>query len=685
MKMLLKWVLGMVAALAALLLVLSIALPLLIDPNNYKDRISAAVKHDTGRDLLIAGEIQWKVLPSIGMKFKDLSLGNRAGFGERSMLDVEEATVSLALWPLLSRQVEIHRIKLAGVTAYLRSNADGLNNWQDLSKTYRAGGEVLTGVYDVPADFEIEVRGGAIEFLNAGREPQIEGFSDRTPEGPVQTFELQGELTLEIPQWGLAGTLGYQGLAQADVGAKLLGIDSLALSFTLPAGADQAGPGIVAQAVTDAIIDLPGNQVRFRDLHAQLQNMVIDGMLDVTSLTGEMAYSGELQVAEFNPKDLAASLGIEAPQTRNPGALTKLGARASFSGGAQGVVFPDLVATLDESTLSGEVSLRSFAPLQMTFKLGVNALNLDDYAILAGGAQAEDAVAAEGAGLLVGSMLFFTGEGQLSVARLTMFGLTAEDISMGLISQPDEIRLFPIISRFYGGQHQGDIRIDLSGPLPVLTANQMATGFDAAGLMRDLAGSERLRGTGDVYFQVRSELGSRETALRTLSGDAGFSLLDGAIEGVDLASAVEWAGALLGKPPQDEPGQAMETSLPFSEIIATGVITRGVLESEDLLLSSPYVEATGSGKVNLVDGTVNYLVEPVPVGDLALRLPEEYRGVAIPVRLGGKLSAPSVSLDVAGGIIAAQKLQLGDTAGELADQLLKGLLGGEKDKQDEKD
>jgi AsmA protein len=682
MRSLLKWILAVSVTLTVLLVVLGLVLPLIVDPNNYKDRISAAVRQETGRELVIHGDISWQVFPSLGLEINEVRLGNRAGFGERPMLEITDATVSVALWPLLNRQIIIRSVDLDGVSAYLRENSDGSSNWQDLSATFRASGETAENTA-THATFEIEVSAGDIELSSIARNLDIDGFEAPAAGGIAsQAFALQGGLTLSIPQLELTGELEYTGFVQADAAGRVLALEGLELGFDGRTGAEDEAQALELQASADGLIDLASDRASFSNLALRLFDLALSGELHVTSLRGDMSLGGALQLAEFSPKSLMASMGMQALQTRNPGALTRVQAQASLGGAMGAVEVSGLEMMLDESRLVGNLVIRSFVPLQMDFNLAMDTLDLDDYAVLQDEADAEQ-VAAEGAGLLVGSMLFFTGEGKLEIKRLTMLGLHAQEVRLGLISHGNEIRLFPISSSIYGGQHQGDVRVVFGGQWPVLTANQMVTGLDTNALLQDLSGNDRLQGSADVYFQVRSQLGNAEMARRTLSGDVGFSVLDGAIEGVDIRGTVQKLRVLLGQADESTPAQPQGGGLEFTEIFATGVIERGVLRSDDLVVRSPDLEAIGSGTVNLVDETINYLIEPVPVNELAQQLPEEYRGIAIPIRVSGNLFEPTVTLDLVGGIVAANEARLLDKAGDAADQLLEGLFGKKDDKQRE--
>ncbi len=677
MNRILKWILAVAATVAILLVALSVALPILLDPNNYKNEINAAVLQRTGRELTIAGDISWRVFPSVGLQIEQLSLANRAGFGARPMLEVSEASIVVELLPLFRRQIEIDRVDLEGLAAYLRSNEDGHNNWEDLARRGAAA------VQEAPAEMEIELSAGNITLKNTARSVDLDGFNTgSSPVIPAQAFTLEGAFKLNFLQKQLAGEANFDGLIQILRGQGLLGFQDVEFFFSGTRGPVEDSTPLELQASTDITVDLGRDQATLTDLTLQLFDLTAAGSLDITQLSTELKYGGRLQVAEFSPRQLLQDLGMEAPQTKEPDALRNMQAELDFSGSATGVNITGLQLVLDRSTLDGRLGVESFDPLQLSFNLDIDTLNLDDYSLIP---VAEENVEVGGAGLAVGSMLLFTGGGEITVEHLVSSGLTATDFKVTLRSNANEIRLFPMSSRFYGGQHQGDVRIVFGAGQPLLTLNQLVTGFETSMLFRDLAGMDRLHGKGDVYLKVRANLGNEEQIRRSLTGDAGLSIVDGAIDDRDVRGAVDKVTALLGRRDGVAPAIGAGDRLEFSELIVTGLIERGILASDDLVLRSALVNASGEGTVNLVDETINYVIYPVLVNELAAQVPEDYRGMSIPVRVSGNIYEPAVSLDVAAGIMASQNANIVNQAGEAAGELLEGLLGKKKDKPKKKD
>lgn len=122
------------SALAFLVLatVVGMVLPMMINPNNYKEQIANHVFNKTGRKLHFAGDIRLELFPDIKLNIEKVSLGNADGFGDQPFAYIEVLDVTLKLWPLLKRAFVIKRFSAEGVEVFLQEDKKGANNWDDL-------------------------------------------------------------------------------------------------------------------------------------------------------------------------------------------------------------------------------------------------------------------------------------------------------------------------------------------------------------------------------------------------------------------------------------------------------------------------------------------------------------------------------------------------------------------------
>lgn len=101
------------------------------DPNAYKPQVIQLVKEKTQRTLKLEGDIKLAFWPNIGADLGKLSLSEVRS--EKEFLAVEGAHVSLALMPLLSKQLVVNEVRLKGARASITRFKDGRMSIDDLA------------------------------------------------------------------------------------------------------------------------------------------------------------------------------------------------------------------------------------------------------------------------------------------------------------------------------------------------------------------------------------------------------------------------------------------------------------------------------------------------------------------------------------------------------------------------
>ncbi len=109
------------------------------NPNDYKGKLIEVVKGSTQRTLSIDGDIKLSFFPKIGAELGKVSLSDFKS--DREFSSVENVHVSLALMPLLSRQVVVDEVIVSGLQATLVKHKDGTTNIDDLLGKDKKGGK----------------------------------------------------------------------------------------------------------------------------------------------------------------------------------------------------------------------------------------------------------------------------------------------------------------------------------------------------------------------------------------------------------------------------------------------------------------------------------------------------------------------------------------------------------------
>jgi AsmA protein len=119
-----------VAAIVVLVVGAGVAGIILVNPNQFKPDIVAAVKRATGRDLALNGKISLR--PSLWptIEATDVTFSNPPGFSRPQMASLQGLELQLGLLRLLSGRIAIERLMLLHPDILLETDAAGHVNWQ---------------------------------------------------------------------------------------------------------------------------------------------------------------------------------------------------------------------------------------------------------------------------------------------------------------------------------------------------------------------------------------------------------------------------------------------------------------------------------------------------------------------------------------------------------------------------
>ncbi|RJG02805.1 AsmA family protein [Noviherbaspirillum sedimenti] len=126
----LKFVAILLAALLALVAIAAAIFAATFNPNDYKPQLIRLVAEKKQRTLAIPGDIKLSFFPKLGAQLGQVSLSEHKGSAEFASFN--QARVSLALMPLLRRQLVVDQVSIDGAQVRIRRNADGSTNFDDL-------------------------------------------------------------------------------------------------------------------------------------------------------------------------------------------------------------------------------------------------------------------------------------------------------------------------------------------------------------------------------------------------------------------------------------------------------------------------------------------------------------------------------------------------------------------------
>ena len=351
-----------------------------------------------------------------------------------------------------------------------------------------------------------------------------------------------------------------------------------------------------------------------------------------------------------------------------------------------------LTIRLDESTITGELSVVDLAAQALRFELALDAIDADRYmppeAETSGGSSASapaapaatpGAAAGGGAGELPMEQLRALDLiGRMSIGKLKAANLNLSDVNMRINAKDGVIRLNPLDAKLYEGKYAGNITLDARGKTLRTSVDEKLTAVLAGPLLKDLRGQDPITGTANANVSMKSAGATAEEVKKSLNGSAVFVFTDGAINGVNVARMIREAHARIKG--IELPPEEVEQKTDFSELRGSVQVANGIATKNDFTVMTPLLRINGKGTADLLAETVDYRVKATIVKTLKGQGGEgleELVGIPIPIHVTGRADDPRYALDTEALAEALAKSKVQDVIEEkVGDDAVKGLLKG---------
>jgi AsmA protein len=643
------WVI--IAAIVIAVPIVFVVALMLIPDSVYRDRISAAVKDATGRELSIGGKIGISIFPTLGVSAENVALSNAEGFTAASFASMKSLQAGVALFPLLQGKVEITRFSLIEPTIALEVDAQGHNNWTFHGKNAPAG-----AAPQQPA--QTGGPGGGLGELSLGKVELVDGqvsYANRQTNASWNVTAIN--VTLALPSldqpFSLDGKANWKGKP---------------VSLTLTAqNPRQILNGVPAPVTLKVDSDL---------LKASFDGNAAAG--------ADTRLSGKADLSVTSVRDLSAWLSKPMAAGQGFGPLAIKGDLAYQTGELD---FSNASVNFDKIDGTGQVQIKTGGSRPFVkAQLAVGTLDLNPYmgASAQGGGGAAGGAGGGGGAPAAG--------GGWSTERLDFSGLKAIDADFAFQAKTILVKKMTFTDsvlatslrdgvltadltkvQLYGGSGKAKIVLDGSGGTPGLATDLAFSGINIQPFLKDGANFDRLSGTGNLTLSVRGQGASQKALAQSLSGSGALNLVNGAIRGFNLAAMVRnVSGAFAGA------AGGGEQKTDFASLAGTWTIASGVLSNNDMALLNPLLRVAGAGTADIGNRTVNYLITPKGVSDLTGQGGKsDVTGISVPIRVTGPWDNLRFAPDPKGLLEGALK---GAAAAQGAGQnplkgALKGLLG----------
>ncbi|MBF0137065.1 MAG: AsmA family protein [Magnetococcus sp. DMHC-1] len=412
-----------------------------ISPGQIKSRISAWVEKNTGRQLMIQGDIALTFYPWIGFKVANATLANDPLFGPEPMVEMEEIVVKVKLLPLLQRHLEVDRIAIQGVYFNLARDRAGRGNWSGMQEIFTSNMPVAPGTTTTTTTTTglppqngatllalssltingIKISSGAMRFQDeaTGNSLALEEFNLES--GPLRAGQpvngyLDTSWSLAHPE--LAGSLGITGQVFWNDTRKTLEIKNSRLNLMVSGNDLPTVETIQATLHTEILADLKQKTIQTdkTDLYVDAQggeapaagaNLKLSGDLNVNwvaetlhmtglrmtlldhlqiqgTLEGQKilhapSFTSVLTLVEFSPQTLLKRLDRTTLAFRDAKVMQVAELKTTLQLGLDHLALSEIKGRLDATHLTGTLRIDHFQKPAVRFDLQLDQMDADRY------------------------------------------------------------------------------------------------------------------------------------------------------------------------------------------------------------------------------------------------------------------------------------------------------------------
>jgi len=286
--------------------------------------------------------------------------------------------------------------------------------------------------------------------------------------------KIDGRLTVRGDKVGpLLTALGQKGLAKSvialniDAGITGTMADMTFSPLTMVAKIKGAGgkkPVNLTLTAGTARANLDKETLTVKELSLKGLGMNVTGNVNATKIKTEPAFSGNLNVPNFNLRNVLVNLNQKLPKMANRKALTSFGLKTTFDGTAKSIALKKMTLKLDQSTLKGDLEIADFEGPDVRFGLGVDQINVDGYLPPEQKGRARpitpEAAAAGAAQLPVATLRKLKIKGDLLIGKLQISGAKMRNVKLSINAAGGKINVNPIAAALYNGSYNGVINLD---------------------------------------------------------------------------------------------------------------------------------------------------------------------------------------------------------------------------------
>jgi AsmA protein len=663
-----KIILSIIAAITLLLTIIIFTLPFFINPNNFKPEIIAVIKHKTGRDLILTGDIKISFFPWSGVSTGKMILSNAAGFENKTFATLEESIIKINLLPLFLNEIEIEQVLIKGLTLNLEKNSQGINNWDDLTTTNTINVTHLSPniINSKPAAKNqltlsiincVVIENALFNWKNqqSGKTLSIKDINiitNKLSYDESVTVDLSMLATSSENNWTEYIKLKTELIINQAQTALLLNHSDLKLKTTITTKNNSDKSILATLTINNVAMDRTKQSINVSGLKLTSQDISLTAEISGNTINGKSSFQGPINIGPFNLSNILNQLNITTSIMPDSKALSKVAGTFNFLATDSSIDLQNMAVTIDDNQIKGSTSITDFSQPVITFNLDANSINLDSYLALDKDNHSmfltspAITLALGTFALPVEPLKKLNINGQLSLKNLKVNNMSMQDVQLKLAVKEGLIKTQQSAKGFYNGSYDGNFSADIRNNKPALAISEKIVNVQIAPLLNDFNGVAKLSGLLDLSTELEGQGNNANELKSSLKGNLRFSLTDSAIKGFNLQKIIDDAKTLIKE--STLPTNNKNDQMLFSKLSGTVTINNGLMLNDDLVGNATKVHLNGKGTAGLNTEKLDYKLNARYIKTKATATePEQLTDTPIIINIAGTFAEPNYSVDLA--------------------------------------
>lgn len=642
-----------------------LVLVLLVNPNDFKPLIKEQVEAQTGRQLTINGDIEWRFFPSMGFSIGEVALSNPDGFATSDLVKFNNAVLDLNVRPLFQHEINIGLVTLDGASFTLHTLKNGVSNLDNIGPK-KVKTDAVEAVTTETETVSAENTKPSAQ-LNDWK-VTLEGIALTNAEVLIQddkagTKMYFSDMNLSLSQFspGEWATLSFN--LKGDLGQQKVTLDGKT-DLNIAATLDTAS---LKQTEFTASYSDASN--KFKDITFTIDQFSFDEWANVSlkavGKANALHVSSNSTFALYVPKALdvirvknfSSTNNVKGKGIPNEDVTAIIGFNSVFDLNKSSLKIEKLALSAVDTDFNGKMSVQLNNIPKVRFELHSPSIDVD--ALLATLPQAEPtttettksnkksvSVATKEVEPDLSALKTLDVAGSIVIDKFKASNAKMQNVTSVFSVNRGVLKLTKFHSNLYSGGIDMTATLDARNTTPTYSIKQSIKGVQVAPLLTDVMGESLVEGAGNMALNISGKSLKSSALKQNLKGKVSVNFADGAVNGVNIPLLIRTTYAKIKGEKVQGSEDAEKTD--FSALTADFYLSKGNATTKNIKMVSPLLRIHGEGSADYVHETANMLIKTSIVGSLkgqGGKDIDDLRDVTIPIRITGPWAKPKYKLE----------------------------------------